>query len=112
MIAFLYYPIYLVLFWYKDILGSVFIFFIQINRYAASILSVPQFLKTYFKPVKNEYRDGLILFSIILGIVIKSFLLVISILILLVMLLLEVMVLSLFILMPIIMIYVLIIGLR
>lgn len=79
MIAFFYYPFYLVSFWYKDVLGGTFDFFASFNRYLVSLLSIPLLLKTFFKPLKNEYREGLVLFSIIFGIVIKSSLLSITI---------------------------------
>ena len=47
-------------------------FFAQLNRYAASLLSIPLILKTFFKPLKNEYREGLVLFSVLAGIFINS----------------------------------------
>lgn len=72
MVAFLYYPIYLVLFWYSDVLLSLFSFFGRFNIYLASLLSLGLLVKTFFKPLKNEYRDGLVLFSIFFGIAIKS----------------------------------------
>ena len=78
MIAFLYYPFFLLAFWYKDVTGGVINFFAGFNRYVASLLSVPLLFKTFFKPLKNEYRDGLVLFSILAGILIKSVLLFVS----------------------------------
>lgn len=50
----------------------------EIFTYAANLLSVPLLIKTFFKPLKNEYRDGLVLFSIIMGMIIKLVLLLIS----------------------------------
>lgn len=90
MIAFLYYPLYLIVFWYKDVLGGVFTFFVEFNRYVASLLSLPLLFKTYFKPLKNEYRQGLVLFSIVAGIVVKTPLILIGSTVILVLLAIEV----------------------
>ena len=78
MVAFLYYPLYLIIFWYKDVLGGLLNFFILFNRYTVSLLSLPLLVRTFFKPLKNEYRDGLVLFSVIFGMVIKSMLISVS----------------------------------
>lgn len=78
MVAFLYYPLYLLLFWYKDVLGGLLNFFILFNRYTVSLLSLRLLVRTFFKPLKNEYRDGLVLFSVIFGMVIKSMLISVS----------------------------------
>jgi len=43
-----------------------------------SLLSLPLLVRTFFKPLKNEYRDGLVLFSVIFGMVIKSMLISVS----------------------------------
>ena len=100
MIAFVYYPLYLILFWYKDVLSGALNFFAQLNRYAASLLSIPLILKTFFKPLKNEYREGLVLFSVLAGIFIKSFLLLISVSIICVLLIIEVIFLFTLLLLP------------
>lgn len=89
MLAFLYYPFYLIVFWYKDVLGGLLDFFIDLNRYVASLLSLQLLIKTFFKPLKNEYRQGLVLFSIIFGMVIKSVLISISLLLVLFLLFIE-----------------------
>lgn len=89
MIAFIYYPVYLTIFWYKDVLGGLFGFFIQLNRYIASLLSLPLLIRTFFAPLKNEYREGLVLFSILFGVAIKSVIIFVSIVILCTVLLLE-----------------------
>ncbi|MDO8270090.1 MAG: hypothetical protein Q7T54_05490 [Candidatus Levybacteria bacterium] len=92
MVAFLYYPFYLILFWYKTVIGGIFTFFIEFNRYTASLLSLPLLLHTFFKPLKNEYRDGLVLFSIVFGMIIKTALILISASIIFVLLLTEVLI--------------------
>lgn len=100
MVAFLYYPFYLFIFWYKSILGSVFGFFVDFNRYAASLLSTPLLIKTFFRPLKNEYRQGLVFFSIIFGMIVKSFLIFITALILVFLICVEVLVMILLICLP------------
>ena len=100
MSALIYYPFYLILFWYKDVLGGTLQFFLELNRYTASLLSLPLMLKTFFKPLKNEYRDGLVVFSVLAGIAIKSFLILISVSIVCVLLLSELIVLFLLLLLP------------
>ena len=75
MTALIYYPFYLLLFWYKDIGTSLISFFVAFNRYVALLLSFRLLSITFFRPLKNEYRKGLVGFSIIMGIFIKSFLL-------------------------------------
>ena len=89
MIAFLYYPLYLAVFWYQDVVGGVIEFFVAFNKYLSSLLSVPLLIKTYFKPLKNEYRDGLVLFSVIAGMIVKSVLLSVTISIILIVLAIE-----------------------
>lgn len=71
------YPFYLITFWYKDIPLSLLRSFISFNRYCARLFSFSLLLRTYFKPLKNEYRKGLVLFSIISGMIIKFILLIV-----------------------------------
>ena len=92
MISFAYYPFFLIIFWYKDVIGSFYNFFIDCNRYVASLLSLSLLTRTFFKPLKNEYRDGLVIFSILFGIAIKSVLISVSLLIIFCILFVEFMV--------------------
>lgn len=69
------YPYFLVVFWYRDFFSGSVRVSAQILEYTASLLSVPLLLKTFFKPLKNEYREGLVLFSVLAGIFIKSLIL-------------------------------------
>lgn len=101
MSAFAYYPLYLFTFWYKDVIGNLIEFFVQFNRYISSLFSLPLLIKTFFKPVKNEYRDGLVLFSIFFGMFIKSVLITTSLLIVLFILIVEVMVVIFLLVLPI-----------
>lgn len=72
MVAFLYYPLFLIEFWYRDVLFGLINFFVRFNRYVISLLSLGLLTRTFFKPLKNEYRQGLVLFSIFFGMAIKT----------------------------------------
>ena len=101
MTAFLAYPLYLLIFWYKDVTLGLFGFFAAFNRYIATLLSLPNSVRTFFKPLKNEYRDGLVLFSIGFGMVVKTVFISVSLLVLLVMLFIEVFIVLFIVLLPI-----------
>lgn len=88
--AFLIYPVYLVIFYYKDVLIGTLRVFIEFNRYLISLLSMSLLLRTFFKPLKNEYREGLVGFSRVFGVFIKSVLLFTTSLIFILVLLFEI----------------------
>lgn len=98
--AFLYYPIYLATFYYKDVVGGVVRFFVGIDKYLISLFSISLLLRTYFKPLKNEYRQGLVGFSRVAGIVVKSVLLSVSVSILSIALLAELLIVLVLIFLP------------
>ncbi len=110
MIAFLYYPLYLCIFWYKDVVGGVINFFVGFNRYTASLLSLKLLIKTFFKPLKNEYRQGLVFFSIIFGMGIKSILVAINLCIVLLILLIEVFIIIFLVMVPLLLVYLVLYG--
>jgi len=45
---------------------------VALDKTFLGVFSLPLMLKTFFKPWKNEYREGLVGFSIFMGVVIKS----------------------------------------
>lgn len=90
MSAFLLYPLYLFIFWYKDVLVGLLNFYAAFNKYVAQLLSLPGLVGTFFKPLKNEYRQGLVVFSIVAGIFVKSVLISIDVLIITILLAVEV----------------------
>lgn len=102
MIAFLYYPIFLVVFWYRDVVGGLIDFFVAFNKYISSLFSIQLLAKTFFKPLKNEYREGLVLFSIVAGMIVKSVLLIVTVSIVLIVLAIEFFVCLAMILIPIV----------
>lgn len=59
-------------FWYFESPKNILHFFISLNKTFLGVFSLPLMLKTFFKPWKNEYREGLIGFSIFMGMVVKS----------------------------------------
>lgn len=83
-------PVAFLKFWYyespKELLG----FFGSVNSAFFQLFSLPLFLKTFFKPIKNEYREGLVGFSIALGVSIKSILIIVDTMLLLIILTFEI----------------------
>jgi hypothetical protein len=73
--------IVLLKFWYLEAPLGLIKFFLSFNKSVLQLISLPVLIKTYFKPWKNEYRKGLVLFSIGMGIFIKSFVIVAELLI-------------------------------
>jgi len=65
-------PITFLKFWYVDSPRSMVQFFLSLNRAFLQLFSLPLFIKTYTKPLKNEYRQGLVRFSKVMGVIIKS----------------------------------------
>jgi hypothetical protein len=65
-------PILFIKFWFIDAPLSFIKFFLSVNHAALQILSLPLLIRTFFKPLKNEYRKGLVGFSIVFGIILKS----------------------------------------
>ena len=83
------YPVELFVFWYHDVCIGAIDYFTKLNSYIVQSFSIPLLLKTFFKPLKNEYRKGLVLFSIVFGMVLKSVLIAISLSLLIVILVVE-----------------------
>lgn len=73
----------------------------SLNNAFFELFSLPLMLKTYFHPLKNEYRQGLIGFSRAMGIIVKTFLIIADVAIFTVMLVLEVSIFVSFVLFPI-----------
>ncbi|MDP2637447.1 MAG: hypothetical protein Q8P26_00095 [Candidatus Levybacteria bacterium] len=71
-------------------------FFSSLNNAFLELFSLPLFVKTFFKPWKNEYRKGLVGFSIGMGMFLKSIVITVDIILLFILLALETIVLFLF----------------
>lgn len=101
MTAYLLLPFRFLLFWFIEAPLNLINYFFHWNNALLHYLSVPLFLRTFFKPLKNEYRGGLVGFSLAMGMVSKSVLLVTSTGILLVALILEIGIVISFVTLPI-----------
>ena len=65
-------PLSILKFWYLEAPKQLFSFMVALDKTFLGVFSLPLMLKTFFKPWKNEYREGLVGFSIFMGVVIKS----------------------------------------
>ena len=68
-------------FWFIDALLGLTHFFASVNNAFFQLVSLPLLLKTFFRPLKNEYRQGLVGFSIGMGIVVKTCIIAVDLLI-------------------------------
>jgi ATP-dependent Clp protease ATP-binding subunit ClpC len=82
-------PLQFFKFWFIDSPKNLISFFGSLNSAFLKLSSLGLLVKTYFKPWKNEYREGLVGFSIGMGIFIKTFAIIADIIILLGLILLE-----------------------
>jgi hypothetical protein len=94
-------PFIFLQFWFVEAPLGLLRYFSSLNTAFLHLFSLPLLLRTFFKPLKNEYRQGLVGFSIGMGIVIKSCLIFIDLLFFLMLLVLEIAFLGLFLLIPI-----------
>ncbi|HVA96508.1 MAG TPA: hypothetical protein VND99_02545 [Candidatus Acidoferrales bacterium] len=83
-------PVMFLKFWFLESPVALFKFFMSLNSAFLQLFSLTLLLRTFFKPLKNEYRAGLVKFSIAMGMVVKSFLIVADLAILVVLLTLEI----------------------
>jgi hypothetical protein len=65
-------PFLFLKFWFLEAPERLVKYFFSLNHAALQILSLPLMLRTFFKPLKNEYRKGLVGFSIGMGIAVKT----------------------------------------
>lgn len=83
-------PIIFLKFWFLEAPFKILNFFASLNSSALQLLSLPILIRTYFKPWKNEYREGLVVFSIAMGVFIKSFVIIADLILLFFLLFLEI----------------------
>jgi hypothetical protein len=67
-------PLSFLKFWFFTAPIGLVRYFLSFNSAFMQFLSLPLLLRTFFKPLKNEYRQGLVGFSIAMGVVVKSIL--------------------------------------
>jgi hypothetical protein len=65
-------PIYVLKFWYLEAPIKLTVYFFHLNKAFFHLFSFPLMIRTFFKPWKNEYREGLIWFSIFMGMALKT----------------------------------------
>lgn len=65
-------PLIVLKFWYLEAPLGLISFFASLNSAFLNLFSLPLLIKTYFKPWKNEYRKGLVGFSIVMGMFVKT----------------------------------------
>lgn len=107
MTAYLTLPFAFFTFWFVEAPVSMLTFFASLNRALLHWFSFPLLFRTFFKPLKNEYREGLVGFSIGMGIVVKTILILIDLLVFVVVFVLEFVSLIAFVLLPFLSLYVL-----
>ncbi len=69
-------PLIFLKFWYFEAPRGIWGFFASVKAAFFQLFSLPLFARTFFKPIKNEYREGLVGFSIFMGMMVKSFIIV------------------------------------
>jgi len=94
-------PVMLLKFWFIESPVALFKFFASFNAAFFELFSLPLLLRTYFKPLKNEYRQGLVGFSRAMGIIIKTFFIAADLAMLAVILALEIAIFVSFVMFPI-----------
>lgn len=88
-------------FWFFEAPREQIAFFGSLNRAFLQLFSLAILVRTFFKPWKNEYREGLVGFSIGMGMFIKSIVIIVDIVLLLILLTLELLFVAAFISWPI-----------
>lgn len=108
MAAYLLFPLDFFRFWYITAPKEIILFCFSLNTAFLQTFSLPLMLRTFFKPVKNEYRKGLVAFSIGMGMVIKSWVILVDLILLTGILVVELLFLTAFLLWPVASIWLLI----
>lgn len=101
-------PVLFLKFWFIDAPLRLIKYFFSVNHAALQILSITVLIRTFFKPLKNEYRKGLVVFSLVFGMIVKSALIFVDLIVLGFIIFIEVAAVILFILWPFLTIYILI----
>lgn len=102
MTALFFLPVYFLTFWFGEAPLGLLRYFREVNRAFLQFFSVFILLRTFFHPIKNEYREGLVGFSIGLGIFFKSCILLAAFLLFIPLLIIEALLLIGFLIFPLI----------
>jgi len=93
-------PFLFLKFWFIDSPKNLITFFVSLNNAFLQFSSLSLLLKTYFRPWKNEYRKGLVGFSIGMGMFMKTFVILVNIFLFLMILIIEFLIFIGFLLLP------------
>jgi len=94
-------PLTILKFWFLEAPIGLINYFGSLNKAFLHLFSLPLLARTYFKPWKNEYRKGLVGFSIGMGMFIKTFVILTDIILLFLLLSVELIIILGFIFWPI-----------
>ncbi len=94
-------PVQILKFWYLEAPLNILRFFVSLNKAFFGVFSLPLMVKTFFKPWKNEYREGLVGFSIVMGMAMKSLFIFADLFLFAGLILLEVIIFLVFLLLPV-----------
>jgi hypothetical protein len=94
-------PLTFLKFWYLEAPLGLAGYFASLNKAFLQLFSLQLLVKTYFKPWKNEYREGLVGFSIGMAMFIKTFVIITDIVLLLFLLAVELIIILAFLFWPI-----------
>ncbi|MBU2632685.1 hypothetical protein KKG52_03120 [Patescibacteria group bacterium] len=94
-------PFVFLKFWFLEAPVSLVRFLYSLNGAFLDLVSLPFLIKSFFKPWKNEYRKGLVGFSIGMGMFVKSIFIIVDLILFIFLITFEVFVFILFLLWPI-----------
>jgi len=99
-------PMYVLKFWYLEAPINLIIYFFHLNKAFFHLFSLPLMIRTFFRPWKNEYREGLVKFAIFMGMVFKTLFIISDLFIFSFLLICEVIVFIAFLAWPVIAVYI------
>ncbi len=82
-------PLVFLRFWFLEAPRGLISFFASLNNAFLQLFSLPLLLQTFFLPWKNEYRKGLVGFSIAMGMFVKTFVIIVDVFLLFALLIFE-----------------------
>lgn len=89
-------------FWFIEAPKGMIDYFFSFNSTAMKFLSLGVLARSFFRPWKNEYREGLIGFAIFMGVIIKSLIIFFDLILLLIFIILELLLIFIFVSFPVI----------
>ncbi len=102
MAAYLFLPLEFLWFWFIDAPRGMILYFHSLNLAFLQQFSLPLLLATFFKPLKNEYREGLVWFSIGMGMFVKFWIILVDLLLFMILLVFEIAIILIFVSWPVI----------